>query len=274
MNIYIEEVIIENFLVNFIVIISVYIFTKNKIKIIPIIISSVFLSIISLINVVNDFNKIILNILSINIIIYFLFRDDKFIKYIKKVLYLYMIYIEFIGITIFISLLFNINLNNIIVRCGIYGLVAINILFINNYMWKLWKNKLIKDSLKYIVKLNEYNISFDLMLDTGNLITDPCCLNEVIIISEKAYLKKINSSKKQLLKSNIEQIEIDIKTVTGKSKLKGGVYKDITIIKNSKEHYHFNSIIILFVKDNIYNNKFDGIIGYHTYLNKLGGVNL
>ena len=272
MNIYIEEVFIENFVVNLSIVLLLYIFTKNKINIVKVIIIVTFLSVISIIKILNIGNNYILQILSLNIFIYFMFKDNKIISYLKHIVYLYIIYIEYIGIIIFLTMLFNINITNIFNRIILYLVTLYIAYFINNYMWKLWKNKLINDSLKYKVIFENYNICFNLMLDTGNFITDPCMKNEVIIISEKAYLKKI--IKNNIIDNNLKKIEIDIRTVIGKSKLKGGIFKNITIIKNSKEKYKFNEIIVLFTEDEIYNNKFEGIIGYNTYLNKLGGVKL
>ena len=272
MNIYVEEIIIENFIVNLSIIVLMYIFTKNKINILRIIITAIFLSIISLIKFLNIGNNYIIQILSLNTVIYYNFRDNKIITYLKHITYFYIIYIEYIGIMILLVLLLNLDISNLYNKILLYLMVAVITYYINSFMWKLWKNKLINDSLKYKVVFKDYNISFNFMLDTGNLITDPCMLNEVIIMSEKSYLKKINKS--NMICNDFEKVEIDVKTVIGTSKLKGGIFKNINIIKNSKEVFEFKKIIVLFIEDEICNNKFEGIIGYNTYLNKLGGVKL
>ena len=274
MNIYLEEVFIENFIVNISVIILLYILSKKKINISKLFICSIFMSLICIIKIYNICNNLIIQILSVNFIVYIIFKDKKIITYLKNLLYFYFIYIEYIGIIIFSTLLFDINLKHLYIRCIFYIIATMLSYIIDSFMWKLWKTKLANDSLKYKIIFKDQDMEFNVILDTGNFITDPCGINEVIILSEIAYLKKIQNKKLCLNSKNINNIEIDIKTVIGKSVLKGSIYNNVLIKKNNKEIYVFKKIIILFVEGNICNKRFDGIIGYDTYLNKLGGVKL
>lgn len=276
MNIYIDEIIIENLIVNISIIYLLYLFTKSKLNIFKIFATSLFLSIISVVKLLDICNNVLIQILSINIITYFLFKPNNILSYIKHIIYFFVIYIEYIGITIFITLLLSLNIDLLYKRICLYIVVFVITYIINKYMWKLWISLIKNNDLKYKLITKE-GIVFNLMLDTGNYVTDPLGIYEVFMISKKKYIEEIKKKNKfktfELIEKSLSVVEIQISTAIGKDKLKGYIFDDIKIYKSEKELLKLKKAIIIFL-DNDFDEKTEGIIGYYTYINKLGGVGL
>lgn len=277
MNIYIDEIILENLFVNVSVIYLLYLFTKSKLNVFKMTMASIFLSVIAVVKVLDITNNLLIQILSVNIIIYLLFKPRCIITYFKYIIYFFIIYVEYIGITIFLIIFFNINIEFIHIRLIIYIVTFTCTYIINNYMWKLWISLFKNNDLKYkLVLNNEY--SFNVMLDTGNYIKDSLNIYDVFIISKDSYLKELNKRKKdesmfnKLKYKNLEEVEIKVNTAIGGDILKGYIFNNIKIVKNNREILKLNKAIIILLDNDINNGKIDGIIGYYTYINKLGGV--
>ncbi len=256
----------ENFIVNFAV---VFLISKNdyyRISKTKLMLCTIFLSLISIFKTSNLLNGLAIQLLSIIIIIHFLFKPKKISKYAKYVFIFLFIYIEYIGTIIICTLLFNINLSSILIRTCIYVFTSFSIYLINVYGWKFWKSKLRESQLKYIVKIN--NKCFDFFLDTGNMLKDPIGLYDVLIIDENDYARKI----KCCLIEPLEVISINCNTIAGREELKGYLLKDIEIYKEGFKKVVLKKCIVLFTDTNIEGGKYSGIIGYDTFVNKLGGV--
>ncbi|MEG2235922.1 MAG: hypothetical protein RR144_05750, partial [Clostridia bacterium] len=84
----------------------------------------------------------------------------------------------------------------------------------------------------------------------------------------KIYSKKVKNIALNYKKN--KEIKIDIVTASGRSDLKGYVFKNVVIKKGVIEKVRLKKVIVLFIKEEIKNNEYDGILSYDTYLNKLG----
>lgn len=271
MKIYLDYIVIENFLINLSVLYQTSIFTKTKFKKNRLILVSIFLSLISLLIEFEVGNNIFISILAINISTYLLFIPKNFMKFVKLQMYYYLIYVIYIGVIVSISVFFKVNLNSFTIRILLYIVTIVITYIINKYMWKIWINKIKYGNLTYKIVINSLNkISFKVFVDTGNNIKDPYSNLDVIILNTKMYTSKskslfLDDEKKDL-------VSLDISTANGKSKIKGYIFKDISIKKGGVEKLRLKKAIIVFMDEKINNDQYDGIISYNTYLEKLEGV--
>ncbi len=256
MKVYLDYVFIENFIVNISVLYQTSIFVKVKVKKLKLIILSIFLSSISIINILNICNNILIQILTINIVLYLLFLPKKIIKYLKYQLYYYSIYITYIGIIISTSIFFNINLSKISMRILLY-IVSMTITYIiNRYMWKIWVNKIKYNNLTYKIVINSLNkITFKVFVDTGNTLNDHLNNLDVIILNSKIYESKMKG--KSICTNSVEVVSLEAITATGKTKVKGYIFDDISIKKGGIEKTKLKKAIIVFIDEKINNDEHD-----------------
>ena len=205
MTVYLDIVLLENILLNYIIILSTAILSKEKIKFLKIIFSSIIGGIFAIITYITDLSiisgiiiKIIISIIMMKIA----FKECNLNRFVKILIFFYLVSFTFGGIAF--MLLFFINPQNIIINenrfvgtyplkiavlAGGFGFVIITIVA------QIIKNKLTKNNV--ICELEIFykgkNKKIKTMLDTGNLLKEPIS-NEDVIIVEKESLKDIVSN--------------------------------------------------------------------------------
>ena len=271
MKVYLDYVFIENLIINISILYQTSIFTKIKVKWTRLILVSNFLSIISIVKAFEIGNSMLINILSLNIAIYVLYKPNNVIKYIKLLMYYFLIYNIYIGIIISTTIFLNIKLDQITIRIILYIVSIFVTYIINKYMWKIWINKIKYNNLTYkVVLCGQDNISFKVFVDTGNSLKDPFSNLDVIVLNSKAYKRKYKKITLDSIKKEVTTL--DVLTATGKSKIKGYIFSNVSIKKGGIEKVLLKKAIIVFIDEEINNNQYDGIISYNTYLEKLEGV--
>ena len=205
MTIYVDIVFFENILLNYIIILSTAIISKEKIKFLRIILSSfiggifaIFSYVIEISVTTNIIGKIIISILMMKIA----FNQKKIQKFIKTLIFFYLVSFTFGGIAF--MLLFFVNPQKIIIEgrrlVGIYPikitlLASIVGFIIISIVAKIIKSKLTKSSMicdleiSYRGKLKKIRT----MLDTGNLLIEPISNSDVVVV-ESESLKEIISN--------------------------------------------------------------------------------
>ena len=120
MKIYLDIVLLENFIMNYIIIFSTAIISRSKISNLKFFVASIFASLYSVINYIynirtfqNFFIKIIVSV----IIVLIAFENYKIKMFLKKLILFYLVSFTFGGIAF--MLLFLINPSNIIIKNGI-----------------------------------------------------------------------------------------------------------------------------------------------------------
>lgn len=266
----IEYVFLENLIINYIVIYQLNNFTKTKVKKTNMLIGIVVISAYTTLNYFL-FNKVIENILVklliIAFCIYIIYRPKKIKHYFKVFIYYFLISFLLVGIVISITLFFNLNLSNILLKIITYCISGILLFVFNKFLWKLWKSKIRNDNLIYILKIKE--IEIPAFVDTGNNVYDNVNKLDVIFIERKYY--------ENLLKNNLlnKKIAININTVTGDKECFGYIVKNVKVFKNKKQINEFKKINFVFVDRKLnLNNEYNALISYDTYLDKLKGVTL
>lgn len=267
MNYYLEYVFLENVIVNFILLNLVNIFTKSNTKKINIIVSSIFSSIYTTVVVIFGLDSFIIKLLLIVFVVYIAYNPKYVSKYLKIVAYYLFLNYLYLGIIIGITLMFSINIENIILKILVYIISAVILYLLNKFMWKMWKNNIKKDKLTYTINIKGQEIFC--FVDTGNMVKNYRYNLDVIFLDKKWH--------EVLSKKNVLDKKVDtyIHSIVGDSVIAGYVIENVEVYKNRKKIKVIDKIIISFSNQtiNIF-NKYTGLIGYETYLEYLEGVHL
>lgn len=204
MTIYIDVVLLENIILNYIILISTATISKSKYYFYRMAISSVIGGIFSILNYIieiSNLGSVILKIFISILMIIISFKVYTFFKIIKKLIFFYLVSFTFGGIAF--MLLFLINPNNvkfvenqltgtyplkIVILAGAVGFIIISGVSI------VIKNKINKKEMICDLEIfyNGKNKKIKTMIDTGNLLKEPISKNDVIIV-EKDSLKELVS---------------------------------------------------------------------------------
>ena len=165
------------------------------------------------------------------------------------------------GIIIAMCVLFNINLDSIMLKCTTYILSAILLHFLNKCMWKTLKDKFKIRDLCYTVKIN--NVEVTSIADTGNTVKDP--ISNLNVIFLKKELEEI------IIKDKTNKVEFEVTTVNSVDTKEGYIVKNIQVIKEGRIIANIPKIILCFSLIGNTPEKYSAIIRYDTYLENLNG---
>lgn len=204
MRVYLDVVIIENFIMNYIIIYSTAIISKSKIQHFRIGIASLIAGLYSILNYfwnLGNWKSILVKILISIMIILISFDSLKLKKIIKQLILFYLVSFTFGGISF--MLLFLINPENIVFENGLLvGTYPVKVTIIGGalgFVVIACVSYIIKDRLRTKSMLCDLEIFYQgkykklkTMIDTGNLLKEPISQTDVIIV-EKNSLRDIIS---------------------------------------------------------------------------------
>jgi len=229
MTIYLDLILLENIIMNYIIILATGMICRVNIKYIRVFLSSLLGAIYAIITYIvklqlynNQITKIVVSVC----MVYIAFNCSNIKIMLKQLVIFYLTSFCFGGAAYY--LLYNLSPNliktingyffgiypiKIAILCGILGFFIINISF------KIIKNKLNKKDMLYNIEIfyKENKANIKVMLDTGNLLKDPIT-NIPVLIVESKKLKSIISEnilrniEDIIYDNNIEKIDEDIKT--------------------------------------------------------------
>ena len=202
MTIYIDLILLENIVMNYIILVATSIISKSRISLIRSLISATIGSIYSILNyfiTLDIYTNLVLKILISVIMIKIVFDSKKIKTFLKQLIMFYLTSFTFGGVTF--MLLFFINPKNIVfngnhlvglypikvtIIGGIVGFIIISIVAL------IIKNKLNQNNIIYDLKIvhNGKTIILKTLMDSGNLLKDPITNMDVIIV-EKDSLKNL-----------------------------------------------------------------------------------
>lgn len=228
MTLYIDLIILENIIMNYIIILATGMICRAEIKQIRLLLSSILGAIYAVILYVisfNIYNNQITKILVSICMVYIAFNSKNIKMMFKQLVIFYLTSFCFGGAAYY--LLHNVNPNMLKSINGVFvGTYPIKIailggilgFFIINISFKIIKNKLTKKDIIYDVEIyyKERKSSIKVILDTGNLLTDPIT-NIPVLIVEKSKLtnmipNKILKEINNIITGDIlENIDEDIK---------------------------------------------------------------
>lgn len=287
MTIYIDIVLLENLVMNYIILLGTGYIIKARIKHIKLIISSLIGAIYALLAYMEIFpiyaNFITKMILAI-CMIYIAFKPKKIKGLIKELIVFFLVSFSLGGCAF--ALLYMIKPQEIFVKDGVYigvyplkiallgGITGFGITYIS---FKVVKNHITKNEIIYnaIIKIEEKKLEIKVLLDTGNMLKDPITGDTVIIIEkEKLYdilpLELLNNIDNffefdnKIIK-NEYQTRLRIIPFTSVGKRNGmmvGIKADyVSIITDIDEIKKDNAIICVYEKKFSKTDKYSGLIG-------------
>ena len=197
MTVYVDEILLENFILNFIILYATGLISKSRIRFFKIALGSIIGSVYTLIyynfqsNIyINIISKIILSI----VMIYISYTPENFKSMSKLIIFFYLTSFVFGGAAF--SVIYMVNTGKISIHNGILIgsytiktiLVGIIIAFIIIVLaFKFIKSKFNKKDLlcDIKIKINEKEIKTKALVDTGNMLKEPITNIPVIVVEHK-----------------------------------------------------------------------------------------
>ena len=201
MTIYIDIVIIENLIMNYIILCATGIVSKNKIRHLRLIMASLLgaiYSVVAYMKILEIYSNIVLKILLSVIIVYIAYNPQTVKKLWKTLVMFYLVSFVFGGVAF--SLIYIIKPQDIIMKNGLFlgtyplktiilgAIVAFAIIII---AVKIIRKKFTtKDMICDIeIMLNNKKINTKALIDTGNMLKEPIT-NTPVVVVEKILLYK------------------------------------------------------------------------------------
>ncbi len=267
MTVYLDIILIENILMNYIILYATGFIQKQKIKQIRLIISSTLggaYAIISYLNIIPIYSNFFMKILLSIIMIYVAFNIQNIKKLLKTILLFYLSSFVMGGCAL--ALLYIINPENISFKngvligtypmkvtliAGVVGFLIIQISFqINKRQMK--KKDMICD---LEISINKKKIKLKSYVDTGNMLKEPLTQEPVIIVEKEKLNNIINVNIEEILGGDDKKIEkikfriIPFKTIGNENGILIGIKPDfVKIIFEDNEKYVENVIIGMYDK--------------------------
>ena len=295
MTIYIDVVLIENLIMNYIILFATAIVLKLKIKHIRLILASLIgavYSILSYMSLLEIYSSIILKIILSIIIVYVAFCPPKVNQLWKDLLIFYLTSFVFGGAAF--SLIYIIKPQEILMKNGLFlGIYPLKTIILGAILafiiiitaFKIVKSKISKKDMicEIEIKLNEQEIKTKAMIDTGNLLKDPLTNTPVIVIEHTLLYdcmpKEILNNLEQILGGELEKIPEEIRnkyisklklipfSSLGKQNgmLLGIKSEYVNIIQKDKTSKKENVIIGIYNKSLTKRGEYNALIGIDLY---------
>ena len=226
MTIYIDIVLIENLIMNYIILFTTAVVLKIKVNHIRLILASLLgagYSIIAYMGIIKVYSSIILKIILSVLIIYIAFSPQNIKKMCKDLLLFYLVSFVFGGAAF--ALIYIIKPQNILMKNGLFlgtytlktvmlGAVVAFCIIIGAFA--IIKNKISKKDMfcEIEILINQKKIKTKAMIDTGNMLKEPIT-NVPVIVVEHILLyscmpKEILNNLKEIMGGDFKNIPCDI----------------------------------------------------------------
>lgn len=227
MTIYIDVVLIENLIMNYIILLAVGVILKIKIKHLRILISSLIGAIYAIFSYVSQleiYSTVLVKVLLSIIMIYIGFNPQNIKTLCKQILIFYLTSFVFGGAAF--SLLYFIRPQDILMKNGVllgtYPLKTVMLSAIVGFIvlviaFKIVKNKISKKDMycNVIIKIENKDIETKAMIDTGNLLKEPITNTPVIVLEHTLLYgiipKEILNNLNDILGGDFNNVPDDIK---------------------------------------------------------------
>lgn len=291
MTIYIDIVLIENLLMNYIILYAVGIILKKQIKHIRLILSSfigAIYSIVAYMSILEIYSSMFLKIILSIVIVYISYNPQNAKQLWKEVLIFYMTSFVFGGAAF--ALIYIIKPQDIFMKNGLFLgtyplktilLGAIVAFFVIITSFKIVKSKISKKDMfcKVKIKINENEIETKVMIDTGNLLKEPITNTPVIVLEHTLLYdcipKEILNNLENILGGDFEKIPKEIKEeyisklkvipFSSLGKQNGmlvGIKPEYIIIEKEENKKKINNVIIgIYNKSLTKKGEYRGLIG-------------
>ena len=194
MTIYIDVVLIENLIMNYIILLATGLILKIKIKHIRLIIGSLLgaiYTIIGYMGILEIYSSFILKIILSIMIVYIAYYPQTLKKMCKELLFFYLTSFVFGGAAF--ALIYIVKPQDLLMKNGLFlgtyplktvMLAAIVAFVVIIAAFKIIKSKMTKKDMIYKieVKLNNKIIQTEALIDTGNMLKEPITNTPVVVI--------------------------------------------------------------------------------------------
>ena len=227
MTIYIDIIIVENLIMNYIILYATGLISKSKKSYLRMFWASLIGAIYATLEYVlkvNIYSNIILKTILSIIIVYVAFYPQNAKKMCKQLVLFYVTTFTFGGIATY--LIYVLKPQNIIIKNGMYvGTYVLKVIFIGAIVgtiilaiaFKMAKNKLTKKDMicKVKIKLNGKEETVEAMVDTGNMLKEPITGTPVVVVERTSLYellpKEILNTTESILGGDFEKIPEEIK---------------------------------------------------------------
>ena len=226
MTIYIDIVLIENLIMNYIILFTTAVVLKIKVNHIRLILASLLgagYSIIAYMGIIKVYSSIILKIILSVLIIYIAFNPQNIKKMCKDLLLFYLVSFVFGGAAF--ALIYIIKPQNILMKNGLFlGTYTLKTVMLGAVVdfciiigaFAIIKNKISKKDMfcEIEILINQKKIKTKAMIDTGNMLKEPIT-NVPVIVVEHILLyscmpKEILNNLKEIMGGDFKNIPCDI----------------------------------------------------------------
>lgn len=227
MTIYIDVVLIENLIMNYIILLATGLILKLKIKHIRLILASLLGAIYSIVaytRVLEVYSSFVLKIILSVLIVYIAFNPQKVKQLWKDILIFYLTSFVFGGAAF--ALIYIVKPQDILMKNGLFlgtyplktvMLGAITAFFIIITAFTVVKKKISKKDMfcKTEIQLNGEKIKANTMIDTGNMLKEPITNTPVIVVEHtllyQCMPKEILNNLENIIGGDLEKIPDKIK---------------------------------------------------------------
>ena len=295
MTIYIDIIIVENLIMNYIILYATGLISKSKISHVRIFLASAIGAIYTIIEYISKldiYSNILVKIILSIIIVYVAFYPQNIKKMFKQLILFYLTTFTFGGVATY--LIYVLKPQNIVIKNGMYvGTYVLKVIFIGAIVgtivlviaFRFAKNKITKKDMicKVKIKLNGGEIILNSMVDTGNMLKEPLTGNPVVVVEKTALYdlmpKEILNNTESILGGDFEKIPENIKneyisrlkiipfSSLGKQNgmLIGIKPEKLEVINEQSEETKDNAVIGIYNKSLTKRGEYNALIGIDLY---------
>lgn len=295
MTIYIDIIIVENLIMNYIILYATGLISKSKISHLRIFFASAIGAIYAIteyISKLNIYSNMLVKIILSIVIVFVAFYPQNVKKLCKQLVLFYLTTFTFGGVATY--LIYVLKPQNIVIKNGMYvGTYVLKVIFIGAIVgtiiliiaFKFAKNKITKKDMicKVKIKLNGKEVLLDTMVDTGNMLKEPLTGNPVVVVEKTSLYdlmpKEILNNTESILGGDFEKIPEDIKdeyisrlkiipfSSLGKQNgmLIGIKPEKLEVINEQSEEEKDNAIIGIYNKSLTKRGEYNALIGIDLY---------
>ena len=294
MTIYIDVIIVENLIMNYIILYATGTISKVKISYLRIFCSSLIGAIYDITEYtfkLNIYSNIIIKTILSVIIIYLAFNPQNLKKMCKQLIIFYVTTFTFGGIATY--LIYVLKPQNIIIKNGMYvGTYVLKVIFIGAIIgtiilfiaFKQVKSKITKKDMicKIKIKINGKEKTLDAMVDTGNMLKEPITGTPVAVVERTSLYdllpKEILNNTESILGGDFKNIPEDIKreyipklkiipfaSLGKQNGMLVGIKPEKIEIINEQTEENKNAIIGIYNKSLTKKGEYNALIGIELY---------
>ena len=294
MTIYIDIIIVENLIMNYIILYATGIISKDKISYTRIFFASLIGAVYAVTEYIlklNIYSNILIKIVLSIIIVYVAFYPQNVKKMYKQLVMFYVTTFTFGGVATY--LIYVLKPQNIIIKNGMYvGTYVLKVIFLGAIVgtailfvaFKLAKNKITKKDMicKIKIKINGKEKVLDAMVDTGNMLKEPITGTPVAVVERTSLYdllpKEILNNTESILGGDFGKIPEDIKneyipklkiipfaSLGRQNGMLVGIKPDKIEVINEQKEKNKNAIIGIYNKSLTKRGEYKALIGLELY---------